>query len=77
MRRLCFATLFLTVCSTCLSAQTDTGSALALHKYAALSGYGKLPHSTRRISGGAEPTSASVSQWMPPECLRYGFCGFI
>jgi hypothetical protein len=44
MRKFCFALLSLALVSTCLSAQTQTGPASALHKRdALLSEYGKLP----------------------------------
>lgn len=43
MRKLSFALLLLAFVSTCLSAQTQTGSHQGLHKRVALSDYGKLP----------------------------------
>jgi hypothetical protein len=44
MRKFCFALLSLALVSTCLSAQSQTGPASALHKRAGvLSEYGKLP----------------------------------
>src|SRR6476659_7808819 len=43
MRKLSFALLCLAFSSACLPAQTQTGSAAALHKPTALSEYGNLP----------------------------------
>jgi hypothetical protein len=52
MRKFCFALLSLALVSTCLSAQTQTGPASALHKRAAaLSEYGKLPLSFEENRG--------------------------